>query len=413
MDNVYVIGVGMTPFGRYLDKKIRDLAGEAITEAIQDARISRELVQAVWFSNSGWGYFDNQHCIRGQVALRHLGFAGLPIVNVENACASGSTAFHSAWTAVKAGLYDCVLAVGAEKVYNTDREKMFKGFFTGVDVENIEVHFNMLSDIKRRVNFTVPAQSEEEAGKSKSAFMDIYASMCHWHMGRFGSTQEQLAVISSKNHFHGSLNPKAQIRKKMTVEKVLAERLIAWPLTLPMCAPVGDGAAAAILCSENFLKKLDKARAVKIRASVLGTGTDRDLDEPDIGFRVSRKAYEMAGVEPKDINLAEVHDASAYGELHQTEVLGFCPEGEGGIFAESGATILGGKMPVNTSGGLESRGHPIGASGLAQIYELVTQLRGEAGERQVHGARLALAENGGGNIGYEEAAMCVHILEKV
>lgn len=412
MDNVYVVGVGMTPFGRYLDKKIGDLAGEAITEAIQDAGNIKEHIEALWFANSAWGYFDNQHCIRGQVALRKLGFAGLPIVNVENACASGSTAFHSAWMAVKAGLYDCVLAVGAEKVYNTDREKMFKSFFTGVDVENINSHFKMLSEIKKRVNFKVPVQPEAEAGKSKSAFMDIYASMCHWHMAKFGSTQEQLAVISSKNHFHGSLNPKAQIRKTMTINKILSEKLISWPLTLPMCAPIGDGAAAAILCSENYLKKLDKVRTVKIRASVLGTGTDRDLDEPDIGFRVSRKAYEMAGVEPKDINLAEVHDASAYGELHQTEVLGFCPEGEGGIFAESGATTLGGKMPVNTSGGLESRGHPIGASGLAQIYELVTQLRGEAGERQVQGARLALAENGGGNIGYEEAAMCVHILEK-
>lgn len=413
MSDVFVIGVGMTPFGKFLEKSIKNLTAEAITEVFEDAGILKEHIQAVWFSNSAWGYNDNQHCIRGQVALRPLGFAGLPIVNVENACASGSTAFHSAWTAVKAGLYDCVLAVGAEKVYSSDREKMFKSFFTGVDVENIAEHFKMLADIKNKVNIKIPEQPEMEAGKSKSAFMDIYASGCHWHMARYGSTQEQLAVISSKNHYHGSLNPKAQIRKVMTIENVLADKMISWPLTRPMCAPIGDGAAAAILCSEKFLKKLNKSRAVKIRASVLGTGTDRDLDEPDIGFRVSRKAYEMAGVEPKDISLAEVHDASAYGELHQTEVLGFCPEGEGGIFAESGATTLGGKMPVNISGGLESRGHPIGATGLAQIYELVTQLRGEAGQRQVHGARLALAENGGGNIGYEEAAMCVHILEKI
>jgi acetyl-CoA acetyltransferase len=180
-----------------------------------------------------------------------------------------------------------------------------------------------------------------------------------------------------------------------------------------MCAPVGDGAAAAIVCSESFLKKLTGARPVKIRASVHGSGTDRDFDGEDIGERLVKKAYDMAGVGPQDISLAELHDATAYGELHQTEAMGFCPMGEGGPFAETGATKLGGKQPINTSGGLECRGHPIGASGLAQIYELGVQLRGEAGKRQVSGARLGLAENGGGNIGVEEAAMCIHILEKV
>jgi acetyl-CoA acetyltransferase len=199
----------------------------------------------------------------------------------------------------------------------------------------------------------------------------------------------------------------------MTVEEVLADRSVAYPLTRAMCAPVGDGAAAAVVCSERFLKKIAGARPVKIRASIIGQGSDRDLDGEDIGERLSKEAYAAAGVGPEDIDLAELHDATSYGELHQTEVMGFCPIGQGGPWAESGASALGGLKPINTSGGLECRGHPIGASGLAQVYELVLQLRGEAGRRQVGKARIALAENGGGNIGVEEAAMCIHILEKV
>jgi acetyl-CoA acetyltransferase len=199
----------------------------------------------------------------------------------------------------------------------------------------------------------------------------------------------------------------------MTVEEVLADKSIAYPLTRAMCAPVGDGAAAAIICSERYLKKLSHARPVKIRASVLGSGMDRPMDGEDIGERLVKQAYDIAGVGPTDISLAELHDATAYGELHQTEAMGFCPMGEGGPYAESGATKLGGKQPVNTSGGLETRGHPIGASGLAQIHELCLQLRGEAGKRQVENTRIGLAENGGGSIGVEEAAMCIHILERV
>jgi acetyl-CoA acetyltransferase len=243
--------------------------------------------------------------------------------------------------------------------------------------------------------------------------MDAYAMGARWHMSKYGTTQDQLAKICAKNHWHGSLNPLAQYQQDMSVEEVLADKSIAYPLTRSMCAPVGDGAAAAIVCSENYLKKLSGARPVKILASVMGSGTDRGLDGEDIGERLARQAYEIASVAPEDISLAELHDATAYGELHQTEAMGFCPMGEGGPYAESGASKLGGRQPVNTSGGLECRGHPIGASGLAQIYEIGLQLRGEAGKRQVEGARIGLAENGGGNIGVEEAAMCIHILESV
>ena len=193
---------------------------------------------------------------------------------------------------------------------------------------------------------------------------------------------------------------------------MLADKPVAYPLTRAMCSPVGDGAAAAIICSEKYLKKLIDVRPVRILASVLGQGSDRSLDGEDIGERLSMQAYNIAGLGPADISLPELHDATAWGELHQAEVMGFCRMGEGGHYAESGATGIGGGKPINTSGGLECRGHPIGASGLAQIYELVLQLRGDAGLRQVENARIGLAENGGGNIGVEEAAMCVHILEK-
>ncbi|MFA5324379.1 MAG: thiolase family protein, partial [Smithella sp.] len=245
-----------------------------------------------------------------------------------------------------------------------------------------------------------------------SPFMDVYGYEARQHMKKFGTTIEHLAVIASKNHFHSSLNPNAQYQFLVSPEQVLADRLVTWPLTRSMCAPVGDGAASAILCDEATVRRLGvTAQAVKVRASILGSGMARDRDGIDIGERLSRLAYEKSGLGPSDINFAEVHDATAYGELHQCESLGFCRIGEGGKYAESGATKLGGKQPVNPSGGLESRGHPIGASGLAQIHELVTQLRGAAGERQVAGAKIALAENGGGALGVEEAAMCIHILE--
>jgi len=239
--------------------------------------------------------------------------------------------------------------------------------------------------------------------------------MARLHMQKYGTTQRQLAAISSKNHYHGSLNPNAQYRKKMTVEEVLADKLISYPITRPMCSPVGDGAAAAILCSKDYLRKVQNARPVKVLASLLSSGTDRTFEEEEkeAALLLGRKAYEVAGLGPKDIDVVEVHDATAFGELQTIEALEFCRRGEGGPFAESGATRLGGRIPVNTSGGLESKGHPIGATGLSQIHELVTQLRGEAGPRQVEKARIGLAENGGGFIGTDIAAICIHILEKI
>jgi len=413
MSDVYVIGVGMMRFGKYLDATIKGMAAEAVERVAKDAGIDKGSIEAAYVSNSFWGMYSDQHSIRGQVMLYPLGIQGIPIVNTENACAGASTAFHLAYTSIRAGMYDAVLALGVEKITHEDKNFSFRSYATCLDVEGFADHISRIMSMASDIPMAEVPPEFQDPGGGRSIFMDIYAAGARWHMAKYGSTQRQLAVISAKNHFHSSLNPLAQIQKDMTVEEVLADKLIAWPLTRPMCAPVGDGSAAAILCSGGFLKKLSRARPVRVRTSVLGSGTDRGFDGVDIGERLSRSAYEKAGVGPHDINVVEVHDATAYGELHQSEVMGFCPEGEGGMLAESGVTKLGGRLPINTSGGLESRGHPIGASGLAQIHEIVTQLRGEAGKRQVQGARLGLTENGGGNIGVEEASMTIHILEKV
>lgn len=415
MRDVFVIGVGMTRFAKHLNRSIKSLARETLEKTLADAGIDKRQIEAVFFSNSNWGYQSNQHSIRGQVALRPEGVEGIPIYNLENGCAGGATGLHTGWMGVASGQYDCVLAIGAEKMYDADKIKMFQSFWTGIDVENMESHMAALQSLNKRISLKIPGEEDVGgAGTTRSAFMDVYSAFTRYHMDKYGTTQNQLAMIASKNHFHSSMNPNAQYQKEMSVEEILAARVVSWPLTVPMCAPVGDGGAGAIVCSADFLKKLKNARPVKIRASVLRSGTNRPIEQEDedIACRASRAAYVMAGVDPKDIDIAEVHDATAFGELHQTEALGFCPPGEGGAFAESGATKLGGKIPVNTSGGLESRGHPIGASGLGQIHELVTQLRHEAGPRQVANCRLALAENGGGNLAYEEAAMGIHILER-
>lgn len=411
MSDVYIIGVGMIRFSKYPNETVRTMAKKAIGLAIEDAGVKKDDLQAAYFSNTFWGMFDNQHSIRGQVVFRGMGIDRIPVTNVENACAGASTALHLAYTGIRAGMFDVAIAVGSEKITSPDKAKSLMAYGYCMDVENFAQHINMIMKVGQSFNVKLP-DTESAPGQGKSIFMDAYAMGARWHMDRFGSTQEHLACICAKNHFHGSLNPLAQYQQDMTVEEVLADKPVAYPLTRAMCAPVGDGASAAIVCSGEYLKKLSNPRPIKILASVLGQGTERDLDGTDIGEWLSKEAYEMSGLGPDDIDVAELHDATAYGELHQTEVMGFCSVGEGGPFAETGATKLGGDKPINTSGGLECRGHPIGASGLAQIYELVLQLRDDAGKRQVDGARIGLAENGGGNIGVEEAAMCIHILGK-
>jgi acetyl-CoA acetyltransferase len=411
-ENIYIIGVGMIKFGKFLEKSVKDLTGEALQSVLKDSGVSLSDIEAAWFSNCMWGMYDFQHSIRGQVALSANGLDEVPVINVENACASASTALHSGWASIKAGAYDCVLAIGVEKLYDEDRKKVMKSFMAATDVEEttqlIEA-FKKQQKEKQEIEAKEKNATTEKPG-GHSVFMDFYAMGARYHMERYGTTQRQLATIAAKAHNNSTLNPLAQYTFPMTVDQVMEDREVAFPLTRAMCAPIGDGAAAAILCSERFLKKHPSSRAVRILASVMKSGSR--TGQSDIAERASQTAYEAAGLGPEDIDVAEVHDATAFGELYQYEKMGFCPEGEGGAFAESGATAIGGKIPVNTSGGLMSRGHPIGASGLAMTYELVTQLRGEAQKRQVQNPRIALAENGGGTLGLGEAAMAIHILEK-
>jgi acetyl-CoA acetyltransferase len=407
VSKVYIVGVGMTPFGKFLDLSIKALSRRAVEAALGDAGAAKDQIDAAFFANATQSPLEGQHMVGGQIALREMGFERLPVFNVENACASSSSALNLAYAYVRAGLADVALAVGAEKMYCSDREKTFSVFNGAWDVHTVDATVTRLEEIGRDVRSPAEAQ-----GGERSVFMDVYAALAKFHMKTFGSTQRDLAVISAKNHNHSVRNPLSQYRKAMSVEEVLAAKTISWPLTLPMCSPVSDGAAAALLVSESALKRFDRSRAVEVLASVVKSGSDRGPQEYDkhICRLAAQQAYAAAGIGPRDVSVAEVHDASAFAELLQTELLGFCELGEGGRLAKSGATSLGGRLPVNPSGGLESKGHPIGATGLGQVFELVAQLRREAGERQVEGARIALAENGGGFHGYEEAVACVTIL---
>jgi acetyl-CoA acetyltransferase len=404
----------MSRFAKFYDRNLKSLVTEAVEGALKHAGVSRDDINAAWVGNAAQGLLTGQETIRGQVALRPSGIDGIPIFNVENACASASTAFHGAWMGIKAGLYDCALAVGMEKMAFEEPERKRKAmevFNTAIDVETLE----QVKANQKRQEAQLSAAGRASAygeGREKSMFMDFYGAAARRHMEQYGTTQLQLAIISSKNHFHASLNPYAQYRKPLSPEEVLSDDVVSFPLTRPMCAPLGDGAAAAVLCSESFLRKIGASKPIKVLASALTSGSERRFDGLSAGQRMVRKAYETAGVGPNDIDLAEVHDATAFGELSQTENLGFCKVGEGGPFAASGATTLGGRIPINTSGGLESRGHPIGATGLGQITEIVWQLRGECGERQVEGARIGLTQNAGGSLPGGEAAQSVHILAR-
>lgn len=406
--DVYLVGVSMTPFGKFEQQSVRDLTKVAVNGVLEDAGAAQEAVEAIYFANAAQGALEGQFNVRGQMALRPLGFQGVPVTNVENACASASTAFSMACTAIKAGLADVVLAVACEKLYSPDKEKTFAIFNGAWDVHHPEETMNGLLALGEGID--VPAGVEQP--KQKSLFMDVYAALARFHMKLYGTTERQLAAVAAKNHYHASMNPLSQYREDMDIDEVLGSRMISWPLTLPMCAPISDGAAAAVLCSADALSRFDKSRAIKVYASVMGTSMDRDPHDFEnyITRRAARKAYGIAGLRPEQMSVAEVHDATAFAEVQQVESLGFCKPGQGGPVSEAGETRLGGRIPVNVSGGLECKGHPIGATGLGQIYELTLQLRGEAGERQVANPRFGIAENGGGFYRYEEATATITIL---
>jgi benzoylsuccinyl-CoA thiolase BbsB subunit len=379
MTGVSVIGVGIVPFGKYPDRTITDIGWPAVKSAIRDAAIEPKRIQAVYSGTARGG------AMVGQRIMGRIGLAGLPIVNVENACSSSSSALHQAILAVKSGAYDIMLAIGVEKLTK------FGGGTLPLDEDDWEVALGL----------TMPA---------------LYAMRAQRYMHERGVTPEQLALVSVKNRKNGALNPDAQMRKEVTVAEVLGSRMIAEPFTLLQCCPTGDGAAAIILASDKVARQF-RSDPISVRASHLTSGKFmsgfRDMTSPEITVRGARECFEEAGLGQRDIHVAEVHDAFSIAELLYYEAFDFCPRGEGAAFLESGATALGGALPVNPSGGLLAKGHPVGATGAAQVVEIVRQLRGEAGKRQVQGAKVGLTHaTGGGISGFDHGACSIHIFQR-
>jgi acetyl-CoA acetyltransferase len=417
MSIVYIIGSSSTRFGRFPSSTFRDLTREATLGAIADAGLSSgELIDSITFGNVLMDFFG-QHSTRGHFCLVPLEQEGIlrrrvPIVNVEAGCATGSIALQLAIKDVRVGDADIALAIGVEKTVRPEasKEANFAMFRAG------ENSFNPEETLAEYHKLAEAAGVKLEFGSDRTMFMDTYAVQAAYHMRRYGTTQRQLAIVASKNHNNGALNPLAQYRFAMTPDEVLQDRPVVYPLTRAMCAPIGDGAAAVIVCSERTLARLPaptRERAIRIVSSVLRSGIYRKPDEPSLTREAADRAYELGGIGPEEIDVAEVHDATAFGEIYNAEMLRFCEIGRGGPFVESGATALDGDLPINTSGGLLAKGHPIAASGLSMTHEIVTQLRGEAGERQVSGARVGLIENGGGIMGLEEAACVVTVLSRM
>lgn len=406
--NAYIAGVGMTRFGKHLDLSLKSLAGEAICEAIEDAGLGNKDIQAAYMANAAGGVVLGQEMIAGQVALRELGIGRIPVINLENACASSSTAFNQACAMVSLGVYDVALVCGFEKLFHEDKRRSFAAFDGAVDTENPAGLVGTLEILAAKAGEAVDF---ENAGKTRSVFMDIYSLLAKAHMKQYGTTREQFAGVTVKNSFHGSLNPRAQFQQAMSLEEVLTAREIIDPLTLPMCSPIGDGAAALIIVSERKARQMGLQKPVRVLASALVSGWDVEGDE-SVGGYAAEQAYEIAGLGPKDLSLVELHDASAPSEVIAYDYLGLCEKGQGGRLIEDGSTRLGGRIPVNVSGGLLRKGHPIGASGAAQIVELAEQLMGRSNQRQVENARIGLAHNGGGLIGLDAAATVVSILAR-
>jgi len=401
----FVAGIGMTRFGKHLETGLKALGAEAVRAALADAGLGARDLEAAYVANAMAGMITGQECVRGQVILRSIGIGRIPVINVENACGSGSSAFHQACAMVSTGCYDVVLVLGIEKLNHPDKQRTFAALAGGMDVEEMQAAL-------ARFHADHPVDEAGVEGAKRSVAMDFYASVARAHMRDYGTTLTQLAGVSAKNSFHGSLNPRAQFREVMTIEEVLAAPMIDEPLTRPMCSPIADGAAAVIVVSERKARTLGLENPVRVAACVLHSGWDHDESDLGSASLCAQEAYTEAGIGPKDLSVAEVHDASAIAELLAYESLGICAKGGGGRLIDEGVTRLGGRLPVNTSGGLLRKGHPVGATGAAQIVELTEQLQGRCDKRQVEGAKIALAHNGGGVVGGEAASMCVTILAR-
>ncbi len=378
MEKVKIIGVGMTKFGKFPLKSAADLGAEACREAIEDAGIDYRKIETAYCGHVFQGH------VMGQRIFARMGLSGIPVTNCENYCASGAAAIREAWISIKAGLYDIAVAVGVEKMSG-------------------------------KVNSVIAPDPEDIEGDLGLMMAALYAMRGRRHMVQYGTTRKQIALVSVKNHKMGCLNPRAQRQKEYSVEEVMNSRMIADPLTILELCPMGDGAAAVILCSDRVAKKLGKTKGITLAASSLKSGVievdPTDMTFEDITHRAALDAYETAGCGPGDIDLAEVHDGFSIAEILRLEGLGLVPRGEGGRWVEEGKTALGGIIPTNVSGGLLSKGHPLGATGVAQVCEIVWQLRGQAEGRQVKDAKVGLTHSRGGTvIGTEGGACTVQIL---
>lgn len=414
VEDVFILGIYSTPAGRFLERSPKDLVREAYLGALKDAGIDGRAIGHVWFSNMMLDFWGQPN-VKGQVCLLPLledGLlpAGVATTNVEAACASGSLAFNGAWKDILSGQCDMSLAIGMEKMYDPARRaEFFVRLEKGTDFLDPQDWRELYE------NTATACGTRFEPSPERSIAIDIYALWAKTHMARYGTTERQIACAAAKNHTNSVANPRAQYRFPMDVDAVLADRMVREPLTRAMCAPIGDAAAAALLCSGETLRKMPektRSRAVRVRGHAVAGGRFRaSWEDERAPVLAARRAYQMAELEPKDIDVAELHDATSFAEIHLVEDLGFCPRGQGGPFTASNATSRNGQVPVNPSGGLVSRGHPIGATGLMMLNELCIQLRGEAGAMQVPNARVGLAENGGGLIGNDLAACAVTILE--
>jgi len=373
MATVMIAGVGMTAFGKRSGSGIRELAVSATGEALNDAGIGADDIGRIFFGNAAAGVVSQQEMIRGQVAFRGTALATKPLVNSENACASGGTALHLAYEAIAGGSCDVALVVGVEQLTHHDKSRTFGALRGSTDIGEI-------------------GESEPGEAPGNSILMDFYAAEAAAYLERTGATADDLARVAVKNRRNAAMNPLAQYRTPQTVEEVLGARSIVAPLTLPMCSPTTDGAAALVLCSADHAGRLN-GRTLRLAAAQIGAPAARGVSPV---LSACAQAYAATGLGPDDLDLLELHDAAAPAELLQYAEVGLCDEDEAHHMLRRGETEIGGRIPVNTSGGLLSRGHPLGATGCAQVAELCVQLRGEAGARQVDGARVGMAVNGGG-----------------
>jgi acetyl-CoA C-acetyltransferase len=377
MRQVALIGIGKTAFGAFGDRSLHSLASEAIALALQDAGVTPGGVEAFFLGNFAGPSFTGQNHLAPYIAGL-AGFTGIPCTHFENACASGGSAFFHGWQSVAAGLCDCAVVCGVEKMTSRNTAQV--------------------------TEILAGAGDMATEGLAGATFPALFAMIARRHMFEFGTKREHLAAISVKNHANGARNPLAHMRKTITLEQALAGKPVAEPLTVYDCSLISDGAAAVVIVPVSHVERYRSAKFARVLAAVQTSDTVPLDSKSDITTfpavtRAAAQAYTQAGVGPRDIHLAEVHDCFTIAEIVASEDLGFAPKGDGGPFAAAGCTAITGVIPINASGGLKSKGHPVGATGVGQLCDLVQQLRGEAGDRQVPRHRIGLAQNLGGSGG--------------